>query len=301
MNLCQLEYFATVAEVGSFRRAAARLYVSQAALSQQIKQLEHELGVPLLERSKPQIRLTPPGQVFLDRVKRIQTEIDAARAEMSGFAGVQHGRLTVGTTTATTGEFQVPSLIAAFAKRHSQVELMVRQQTSSDLFKLIAEGAVDVGLVIVQAQDARIPPDIRVEPLYTFGLGVVISSEHRLAGRERIGLRELEGERLILSSSGSAPRAAIDRALKDADFAPSLAPFETTDPAMMLALVAEGLGAGFAHSGTVKSAFPRLKVLEIADADLTCTAALAWAERGPRTAAIAAFVDLAREWTRDYP
>src|SRR5712692_3616065 len=183
MNLRQLEYFAAVADVGSFRRAAARLYVSQAAVSQQIKQLEHELCVPLLQRSKHSVTLTPPGQAFLDRVKRVHSEIDAARAEMSGFAGVQRGRLTVGTTTATTGEFQVPSLIAAFAKRHPQVELMVRQQTSSDLFKLLAEGAVDVGLVIVQAQDARIPPDIRVEPLYTFGLGVVVSSEHRFAGR----------------------------------------------------------------------------------------------------------------------
>ena len=112
MELRQLQYLARIARVGGFRRAADELDMSQATLSEQIKLLEHELGVRLFERGSRTLTLTEPGRVLLERAERILEEVKTAQEEMLEFAHLNRGQLIFGTMTGV-GSVWLPGFIAA--------------------------------------------------------------------------------------------------------------------------------------------------------------------------------------------
>src|SRR5258708_30621983 len=99
MNLRQLRYFLTIADEGSFTRAAEQLLVAQPSLSQQIKALEHELGGPLLERLPKGVRLTAAGKAFLPEARAAVTHADRARRNARSALGLQAGQLQAATAT----------------------------------------------------------------------------------------------------------------------------------------------------------------------------------------------------------
>src|SRR6195256_1756699 len=97
MDLRQLSYLVALAEECHFTRAAAREHIAQPALSQQIRRLEEEVGVTLVERTTRQVTITHAGQVLVARARRILGEIDAASAELAALRGMESGRVGVGT------------------------------------------------------------------------------------------------------------------------------------------------------------------------------------------------------------
>src|SRR4051812_13504293 len=127
MDLRRLRYFAALAEHGHFTRAAESLHVAQPALSQQIRRLEEELGLPLVHRTTRRVALTEAGELLAARARRILAEVDAASAEMADLAGVRAGRVVVGAMQ-SLGAFDLSALLAAFHERHPGVELTVREE-----------------------------------------------------------------------------------------------------------------------------------------------------------------------------
>jgi len=119
LELRQLQYLARIARVGGFRRAADELDMSQATLSEQIKLLEHELGVRLFERGSRTLTLTEPGRVLLERAERILEEVKTAQEEMLEFAHLNRGQLIFGTMTGV-GSVWLPGFIAAFMRLRSR-------------------------------------------------------------------------------------------------------------------------------------------------------------------------------------
>src|SRR5918998_261438 len=183
MDLRQLRYFVAVAEESHFGRAAQRLHMSQPPLSMQIKGLEAELGVELLNRSTRRVALTDAGRTFLERARAILAAVEEAREAARGAEHGAQGRLHVGFVSTATLSLLPPS-IRLFRERFGGVELELKELTSAQQVDALYEGEITVGLV-------RLPmraPGIRFEPVSQEQLVVAVPSGHVLEKLDRVPL-----------------------------------------------------------------------------------------------------------------
>src|SRR5437763_15069617 len=125
MDLRQLRYLVALAEERHFTRAATREHIAQPALSQQIRRLEAELGLPLVSRTTRSVSMTDAGDLLVGRARRILAEVDAAHAEMERLTGLESGHVSVGAMH-TMGPVDVSLVLAIFHQRHPGVELTAR-------------------------------------------------------------------------------------------------------------------------------------------------------------------------------
>jgi DNA-binding transcriptional LysR family regulator len=194
MELRHLRYFQAVAELGSMTAAARRLYVSQSAISEQIRDLEHELGCALLDRSGRNIQLTPQGQVFLAEARRT---LEAARRAIDVTRRAAHGE--VGTLAigfflwGTAGFF--PRIIREFRKLRPGIRLSLVDMHATQQISALEAGTIDIALTRPLQQ----PLDkiFRSELLFRDPAVVVMRPDHRLAKRT-VKVRDLVEERLVL-------------------------------------------------------------------------------------------------------
>lgn len=295
MELRQIEYVTTLARFLNFHRAAAELGVTQPALSIQLKKLETELGVSLVDRDTRRVRMTEVGQTFADRMQPLLAEMKAISTAMSELSTIS-GAVIVGS--GVLGTLRLPALVNAFADRYPKVDLILRQQPPHQTAALLASGEVDVGVLLVYPQSWQAPAGVVLEYKARVPVGVLMRSNHRLASHTEVTLRDLVHERLIVSSSASsAPRLAIDSAIHKSGFAPQFTPSETMTSAIS-ALVSQGLGLGVTTEATAKGSAHRLLFRKLSDVE-ECSIALAWAKERPRTPAMQAFLEYLRSWPWD--
>jgi LysR family transcriptional activator of glutamate synthase operon len=296
VHLRQFEYFDAVARSGSFRRAATALSVTEPALSQGIKQLETELGLILLERSRRGVRMTPAGEILLTRARRVVREIEAARREMAELAGLKQGSLIIGALTSATGIVNLPALLASFNERHPGLDLQVQQHRMEALIGRLLAGEVDVGLILQPHGGADVPEEVELVPIFVTELRAVVRPDHPLAANSSVQLSQLADQRLILNGTGSGSRLIVWDEMARLRLRPRVAPIEVTDAAMAVGMVAEGLGVGFATEPLVRRVDAELRTLAIQGVDCRLDGLLIMARYGARTPAIRAFIELARAW-----
>ena len=206
MELRHLRYFVTIAEEENFRRAAERLHVSQSPLSRQMKDLEQEMGVELLEPKGRGIRLTRAGKAFAERAKSILASVDAAVDEAKGIAEGKLGTIVIGFETGTTFMGAFLSLIAAFRKRTPRVGLQLVPMSSVEQWAALREGKIVFGYGAYPPSDETLG---HLE-MARERLGLLLSPEHRLARSKKIRLRDLEDERVLLQPRQLYPRLHAD-------------------------------------------------------------------------------------------
>src|SRR5690349_7192183 len=148
MELRQLRYLVALSDERHFTRAAEREHIAQPALSQQIRRLEAELGLTLVERTTRRVAMTQAGDVLVARARRVLAELEAAEAEMASLAGVQAGRLSVGALH-TMGPVDLSLLLSAFHGAHPAVELTVREQSSEELAEMLRVDEIDIAFLSV--------------------------------------------------------------------------------------------------------------------------------------------------------
>ena len=148
MELRQLRYLVALADEQHFTRAAAREHIAQPALSQQIRRLEQEVGLALVERTTRRVTVTEAGRTLVARARRILSEVDAANAEMQALAGVRTGHVSVGAMH-TMGPVDVSLALAVFHERHPGVELTVREQSSEELAEMLRDDVLDLAFLSV--------------------------------------------------------------------------------------------------------------------------------------------------------
>src|SRR3954469_23911224 len=153
MELRQLEYFVAVARHRHFGRAAEAVYVTQPALSQQVRRLEAELGLGLLRRTSRGVELTAAGEDLLARAETILAEVAGARGAMDEHAGVVRGAVRVAATTADA--LRVPEVLAAFHREHPGVRLALRHASAGEVLALLRSGAVELGVLALGAEAAE--------------------------------------------------------------------------------------------------------------------------------------------------
>jgi len=258
VELRQLEYFVAVARHGQFTRAADALWVTQSALSQQIRRLEAELGVVLLRRTSRGAELTPAGEDLLARAEVALAELARAREELDLHAGVTRGRVRVAATTIDT--LRLPVALAAFHRAHPGLQVALRHAPAAEVLALVQTATVDVG---VAGSHGRTPPGLAVEELSEEEMGAMLPPDDPLAGGLPIGLGDLSGRALILPEPGSGLREVVVGACERAGFSP-VPLFEISDPATVRHLVHAGLGVSVVPASWFDAPGP-----EVAAAGLT--------------------------------
>ena len=239
MELRQLRYFVAVAEELHFRRAAARLHISQPPLSQQISALEAELGVTLLERTRRRVELTPAGEAFLRDARAVLAELDVAVSTVRAIAAGQAGFLRVGFVGSALLSI-VPTAVQAFRRARPGVELELRERSTVDALRLLRTGTIDVGLVRPPIEPDE---DLRTTLVLRERTVAAVPVDHPLAALRRIPLRRMAAEPLVLFPRPQAPGfhdlligelAATGATPRVAQYAPEM----TT----IIGLVAAGIG-----------------------------------------------------------
>jgi LysR family hydrogen peroxide-inducible transcriptional activator len=191
MEMHQLRYFARLAELGSFTRAAEACHVSQPSLSQQIAKLEKELGRPLFERLGRGARLTEAGRLFKEHVDQILSLLDDARA--SAADDPDAGRLVVAAIP-TVAPYFLPPVLMRFAAECPRARIEVVEETTARILKLLADGEADIAVMALPFRGEA----IHAEPLFTEELLAVVPATHPLARKPRLSLRDLAGEPFVL-------------------------------------------------------------------------------------------------------
>lgn len=234
MELRQLEYFAAVARHRHFTRAAEELYVTQSALSQQVRRLEEELGIALLRRTSRGVELTPAGSDLLARAESILAQVEQARGEMDQHAGVSRGLVRVAATTGDAAG--LPRALATFHGEHPGIRIGLRQGSAGEVVELVRRGAADLAVIGTPAGDV---PGLESVPLYEEPLCVMAAPDDPLAASPRVA--DLRGRSLVLGEPGSQVRDVVAAACSDAGFSP-VPLFEVSDPWAVRFLTSAGLG-----------------------------------------------------------
>jgi LysR family hydrogen peroxide-inducible transcriptional activator len=203
MELNQLRYAVAVAETGNFTRAAERCHVTQPSLSQQILNLEREVGHKLFHRLGRKAVLTEAGNTFLERARRILFEVENAAKELSDHPSLDR-RITVGALP-TIMPYLVAPLIARCRETHPNLTIHAREDFRHDLVRGVVEGELDLAVVTLPIKDVR----VAVEPLLTEPLLLVVGKTHPFASRAEISVRDIAEETFITMGDSSTLAAQI--------------------------------------------------------------------------------------------
>lgn len=238
IELRHLRYFVAVAEELHFSRAAKRLQIAQPPLSQQIRKLEQYIGHPLFTRNSRAVALTHAGETLLERarylLKRIDEDLDIVQRVGRG----EMGSLTVGFIGSAMLTV-LPTLLGGYRMKYSQVELRLRELTTSRLIDAIREGAVDIGFL----RDAGPTEGLSVESILAEKFVVALPEKHPLAERKNVALAQLKRESLVLFPRDLGP-SAWDKTMalcETEGFRPKIVQ-EAPEWLTVLRLVSSGLG-----------------------------------------------------------
>jgi DNA-binding transcriptional LysR family regulator len=238
MELRHLRYFVAVAEELHFGRAAQRLGMAQPPLSQQIRRLELEIGVQLLQRTKRRVQLTEAGQAFLEGARGALRQVDRAVEVAQRASRGEVGKLAIGFLGAAAYSL-LPSILIAFRHRYPDVEVKLHELKTSELVAALRGGQVQVGFVRLPLQDEL----LAVEPILREELVVALPERHPLASRARISFRDLSQEAFLMPPRQLAPgfHEQVLNLCRQAGFTPKLGA-EASQLQTIINLVAAGMG-----------------------------------------------------------
>ncbi|RDI65480.1 LysR family transcriptional regulator [Nocardia pseudobrasiliensis] len=273
MELRQLRYFVTVVEEANFTRAAARLHLAQPGLSAQIKQLERELGQPLLDRSGRSVTPTTAGAAVLPHARAALAAAERVRDTVDEFTGLMRGHIRLATISGVAmGEFDLATVLAGFHTDHPQVEITLTETNSDDMLEELNRGALDIALIGLTG--AELDPRLGLDVVLETGVVAALPADH--PDRERITLAELRDQRLICLTRGTGLRGLLERHCAAAGFVPDVA-FEAAAPPLLLRLAARGLGVAVVPTLSAQEAAAfGVRTVPIVEPELRGRLALAW-------------------------
>ncbi|MET7758174.1 LysR substrate-binding domain-containing protein [Streptomyces sp. NPDC005389] len=238
MELRHLQHFVAVAEDRHFTRAAERLMVSQSGLSASIRALERDLRAPLFVRSTRRVTLTEAGRALLVEAERVLAQVRAAHEAVAAVQGVVRGTLRLGAEQCVAG-VHVAGLLAAFRRRHPEVEIRLRQEGGLALAEDVAAGRLDLAFAYRTRADSD---QLRSVPLAAEPMTLLCHPEHPLtAAGPVLALRDLAEEDFVDFHPGWGPRRATDATFASAGV-PRTVTLEVNDVHSLLDLVEEDLG-----------------------------------------------------------
>jgi DNA-binding transcriptional LysR family regulator len=265
MELRHLRYFRAVAEELHFGRAAERLHIAQPPLSQQIRQLERELGVTLLTRSTRSVELTPAGQAYLRHTRKILDAVEDAGRLARRIAAGTEGQLAIGCVGSATYSL-LPQLVRALGEQLPGVEVSVRgEMLAPTQLAALSAGEIDLALLRPPVQ----LPGLITEVVRRDRLIAVLPADHRLAGQDQLRTADLRDEDFVAhAGSGRSVMSSVVAAVcADAGFVPRVR-HEVMETSTLVTLVAAGLGVAIVPAPTAALDIAGVRYLPLTPATL---------------------------------
>lgn len=235
MDLKQFNALLAVADTGSFSAAARQLHTVQSNISTHVAHLERELATTLVDRSTG--LLTEEGQLVASRARRISAEITSLTSDISSLHDEVAGETRIGVI-GTAARWLVPYLVEFMNSRHPKVRMVVVDATTSSLILQLNSGMLDLAIVGLPMSD----PDVAVESLFDEDRLLVAPGGHHLYGQERLQLKDLDGEPLLLEPTGTSFRDHLDAQCK-AQGVKLIARAEIDGMRLLASLAFQGFGA----------------------------------------------------------
>ncbi len=295
MELRQLRYLVALAEELNFTRAAEREHVAQPALSQQIRRLEDEVGLALVERTTRHVSLTAAGEVLVGRARRVLGELEAAGTELQALRGMDTGHVTIGAMH-TMGPIDLSLPLALFHDLHPGVGLTVREQSSEEMAEMLRIDELDLAFLSVTERVES--HGLGLHQLVSEELVVLLPLDHPLSGREEVRMAELADEQFISFRVGARLRELLFAAGREAGFEPKVT-LESNESQRIRRLVGRGLGVSILPRSDAERPGAEVSVARLVKPSLRRDITLAWREGRRLAPAAAAFLDLARETFAD--
>jgi LysR family cyn operon transcriptional activator len=288
MELRQLRYFLRSAELLNFTEAAHALYISQSTLSQQIKQLEDELGVMLFDRIGKRVLLTEAGKKFLDFARQSIQHAELGRQVMQDLKGIRTGALNIGVTYGLST--LLTSTIVSFSQKHPEVNINVDFGSSEDLLEKLKLGKLDFILSFLQIPKNN---QFELQPLFESSMSLIVHPNHPLAKKKKISIKELKDVSLVMPTKGFNTRYLLDKAFEKYKIKP-LVKIELNDINTLLQLVETGNWCTILTIASVKDR-QTLKTIPIAEVDIVRKASIIWPKERYRKNAALAFAKMIQQ------
>ncbi|RAV18467.1 LysR family transcriptional regulator [Paenibacillus contaminans] len=246
MEIRQLLYAVQIAADKNFSRAAEKLHIAQPSLSQQLAKLEKEIGVLLFQRNTNSVEATHAGTVFVEKAQTILDMIAQLKKEMEDISQMRKGKLIVGSLP-MTGAHILPRVLPVFYKLHPGIEVMLVEETTSNLEALTASGQTDISLLTLPVID----PALSYAPLIEEEIELAVPPQHPLAALgqngEAVDIGKLRDEPFIVLKRGQGFRQLAFELCETAGFVPRVV-FESSNIETVQSLVAAGMGISFVPS-----------------------------------------------------
>jgi DNA-binding transcriptional LysR family regulator len=245
ITLRQLRIFEEVARFSSISRAAKEMHLSQPAISMQVKQLEQQIGLPLLEQIGKRLFLTEAGLELRAHCQRFGAQMQDLKTAMDQFRGLQRGFL--GLAVVSTANYFLPPVIAKLNERHPGMRISLQVANREAVLAALADNRTDLAITGEPPQSA----DLVAVPIKENPLVVVAAPTHRLAQQTSLAASQLAGETFVLREPGSGTRAVIERHFASMGIEYSAGCEFNTNESIKLAVQA-GLGLALISQQTIE-------------------------------------------------
>lgn len=216
MNISQLDTLITISKTKSFRKAGELLNLTQPAVSAQIKSLEDEFGVVLVDRNQP-VTLTDRGQVFLEKAEQILDIVEELKQKLTDLEHTPQGHIVLGTTTSIAIQI-LPRILSYFQDQFPLIKTTIQSMPSSLIYQSVEQGLVDIGIGYLIENN----PHVRSSVLYYDTFGLAVSPQHPLASQKIPRLDMLRDVPLIMLSPDTVGRRFVDDLFKAQDIEPHI-------------------------------------------------------------------------------
>lgn len=271
MDLRQLEYFVAVAEEQNFTRAAERVHISQSGVSAQIRQLEHELGAELFDRSARTVTLTVAGKAALEHARAALAAAAAVGQAVGDVTDLIRGRLTIGMVIGCTVTPLFDAL-AAFHQAHPGVEISLLEDNSDQLVDGVRAGTIDLALI---GTSAATPDGLNALTIISERLVATVPAGHPLAEQRRVTLRDLDAHPIVCMPPGTGLRTVFDQACTAQSLHPAIA-LQASAADAIADLATRGLAVAILSESMAARYRDRLTALTINDVEAPVLLALIW-------------------------
>lgn len=239
MDIQQIRYFLTVAKYESFSKAAEKLFVTQPILTRCVKNLEEELGTPLILRSTRRFALTDAGQTLVRYGTQLLQQHQDLYRRIADVTHAQTGELTI-SSPGVLLDMYFPELVTRFRQSYPGIHIHIRERGSRPVAEDLKDGVADIGLVMLPLEDLR---DFQCYPIVSDEVHVLLPKSHPLSGRDFIPLRLLKDQEIITYSRSTTLYHAFVKLCQDADFTPTIV-FQSMMPNFILDTIACGTCIG---------------------------------------------------------
>lgn len=255
----QLQIFRSVAKNLSFTRAAEELFLTQPAVSMQIKQLENSVEVPLYEQLGKSIHLTEAGEIMCRFSNEVHKQLSETKKELNDLKGVDGGLLKI--SVATTVNYVAARLISKFCKQYSRVRVQLDVTNRANLLENLDSNESDLVLMGSAPKDM----DLEIVPFMENPLVIIAPSSHPQVGKKNISLKNIKNDTLLMREVGSGTRNAMERIFLEKKNFRLISTIEMNSNEAIKQSVEAGLGLGFVslHTIELEKEVGRLAVLNI--------------------------------------